>query len=84
MNVQKSIHFYRNTLINTYVHIDMCIHVPIHVDLDANKNDDEDGALNFNNFVVSSCFVSRRLSGQTPIGCLISQLETDHPNGAIL
>ena len=67
----------------------MCIHVPIHVDLDANKNDDddEDGALNFTYFVVSSCFVraSRlRCRTQTPIGCLISQLETDHPNGAIL
>ena len=53
----------------------MCIHVPIHVDLDANKNDDDDddddddeeGALNFTYFVVSSCFVrASRLRCWTP------------------
>ena len=48
----------------------MCIHVPIHVDLDANKNDDdddEDGALIFTYFVVSSCFViPSRLRCRTP------------------
>ena len=50
----------------------MCIHVPIHVDLDANKNDDDDdddeeGALNFTYFVVSSCFVgASRLRCRTP------------------